>query len=48
MLFTFERRQNRVGYEQKGFPRLAAVTNEEVFSEIHEEGDEIWFGSFYR
>ena len=57
-LFTYlppvspsERRQTRVSCEQKP-SRFAAVTNKELIKlavlEIHEEGDEVWFGSFNR
>ena len=61
MLFTdsppvppSDRRQTRVSYEQKGFPRFAAVKNKyrsqiikQAVPEI-QEGDEIRFGSVNR
>ena len=50
-----KRRQTRVSYEQNGLPWFAAVTNKEISQiikqavfEIHEECDEIRFGSLNR
>ena len=47
-----ERRQTRVSYEQNGFPvccrnkQRKFTDNQTSCSEIHEDGDEIRFGSF--
>ena len=53
MLFTSERRQTRVSYEQNGFPG-ATLTNEEMsliieeaVNEKREEGDKIRFGKVF-
>ena len=50
-----KQRQTRVSYEQNGLPWFAAVTNKEISQiikqavlEIHEECDEIRFGSLNR